>query len=292
MWGQHTSVSTLYWWGQISRNSPAVYIHISTLSSNPVPVHYRCGSSKWTLGEGMGWSQIIYWICLGMNYELILMSLDTFLSQNKTNQQKCTQHRCWVDVLSDEFALLLLLGRASGEPHSYVLTRLSVTIYYPGQKIETGTQAKHRRVHARQITRLRHVRAVVSIFLARVVGIDRPTAVFDPAPGVKVGRCGQNVRVVTSTLCENNLLYMLLHIRLRIHHWSNFSEFSFAFDCQHWTTVQTILGLRKNAIKSKKPGLSFASGPGSIETCSFVVWFTCPSKKPIRRNNPLQLIVI
>ena len=37
------------------------------------------------------------------------------------------------------------------------------------KKIETGTQAKHRRVHARQITRLCHVRAVVSIFLARVV---------------------------------------------------------------------------------------------------------------------------
>ena len=32
------------------------------------------------------------------------------------------------------------------------------------KKIETGTQAKHRRVHARQITRLCHVRAVVSIF--------------------------------------------------------------------------------------------------------------------------------
>ena len=38
------------------------------------------------------------------------------------------------------------------------------------KKNETGTQAKHRRVHARQITRLCHVRAVVSIFLARVVG--------------------------------------------------------------------------------------------------------------------------
>ena len=31
------------------------------------------------------------------------------------------------------------------------------------KKIETGTQAKHRRVHARQITRLCRVRAVVSI---------------------------------------------------------------------------------------------------------------------------------
>ena len=39
------------------------------------------------------------------------------------------------------------------------------------KKIETGTQAKHRCVHARQITRLCHVRAVVSIFLARVVYI-------------------------------------------------------------------------------------------------------------------------
>ena len=29
----------------------------------------------------------------------------------------------------------------------------SATCYYPGQKIETGTRAKHRRVHARQITR-------------------------------------------------------------------------------------------------------------------------------------------
>ena len=37
------------------------------------------------------------------------------------------------------------------------------------KKIETGTQANHRRMHAREITRLRHVRAAVSIFLARVV---------------------------------------------------------------------------------------------------------------------------
>ena len=37
------------------------------------------------------------------------------------------------------------------------------------KKIETGTQAKHWRVHARQITRLCHLRLVVSIFLARVV---------------------------------------------------------------------------------------------------------------------------
>ena len=42
---------------------------------------------------------------------------------------------------------------------------------------------------------------------------------------------------------------------------------AFAFDCQHWTTGQKILGLLKKAIKSKKPGLSFASGPAGIETC-------------------------
>ena len=113
------------------------------------------------------------------------------------------------------------------------------------------------------------------------IGTDRPTAVFDhavAAPGVKVGPCGQNLPVVTfmrtvyvaSHLSSNSSLIELVGV---------------AFDCQHWTTVQTILGLRKNAIKSKMPGLSFASGPTSIETCSFVFRLTCPSKKPIRRNN-------
>ena len=47
------------------------------------------------------------------------------------------------------FLRIFLLGRASSEPHSYVLTWLSVTIYI-------------------------------------YIGIDRPAAVFDPAPGVKV----------------------------------------------------------------------------------------------------------
>ena len=32
------------------------------------------------------------------------------------------------------------------------------------KKIETGTQAKHRRVHARQITRLCHVRGCLNFF--------------------------------------------------------------------------------------------------------------------------------
>ena len=35
------------------------------------------------------------------------------------------------------------------------------------KKIETGTPAKHRRVHARQIMGLCHVRAVVSIFFGQ-----------------------------------------------------------------------------------------------------------------------------
>ena len=67
------------------------------------------------------------------------------------------------------------------------------------------------------------------IYIYIYIGIDEPTSIFDPAPGVKVGCCGQNLRVVT--LCENDLLYwymhIFLHIRLRIRHWSNFSEFSF-----------------------------------------------------------------
>ena len=45
-------------------------------------------------------------------------------------------------------------------------------------------------------------------FLSRY--IDRPTSVFDPAPGVKVGCCGPNLRVVT--LCENDLLYWYMHV--------------------------------------------------------------------------------
>ena len=55
------------------------------------------------------------------------------------------------------------------ECHLLSFNQLLVVLPWP-KKIETGTQAKHRRVHARPITRLCHVRAVVSIFfLARVV---------------------------------------------------------------------------------------------------------------------------
>ena len=105
-------------------------------------------------------------------------------------------------IRSIDFFLLLFLGRASSEPHSYVLTWLSVTIY---------------------------------------IGIDGTTSVFDPAPGVKVGCCGQNLRVVT--LCENDLLYFTMFTSSSN---SSLMELrrSLAFDCQHWTTVQKILGLR------------------------------------------------
>ena len=103
------------------------------------------------------------------------------------------------------FRISQLLGRASSEPHSYVLTWLSVTIY---------------------------------------IGIDGPTSLFDPAPGAKVGCCGQNLRVVT--LCANDLLYWYAYMFLHI-----VFEFvtdrtcrSLVFDCQPWTTVQKISGLR------------------------------------------------
>ena len=52
-----------------------------------------------------------------------------------------------------------------------------------------------------------------------------------------------------------------------------------AFDCQHWTTVQQIIGLRKNAIKSKRPGLSLASGPAGIGN----MFFCCPIYMPIEK---------
>ena len=117
------------------------------------------------------------------------------------------------------------------------------------------------------------------------IGIDGPTSVFDPAPGVKVGCCRQNLRVVT--LCENDLLYFtsssnssLIELRR-----------SLAFDCQHWTTEQkNIRTSELNAIKSKKPGLSFASGPAGIETCSFIFRFSCASRKPFWQNNAIICI--
>ena len=59
----------------------------------------------------------------------------------------------FVDILSFCYFLNFLLT------HVQNLCVQSLCIYYymyPGQKIETGTQAKHRRVHARQITRLCH----------------------------------------------------------------------------------------------------------------------------------------
>ena len=43
---------------------------------------------------------------------------------------------------------------------------------YPGQKIETATQAKQRRVHAREITRLRHVRVAGCICIAIAISPD------------------------------------------------------------------------------------------------------------------------
>ena len=52
------------------------------------------------------------------------------------------------------------------ECHLLSFHQLLVVLPWP-KKIETGTQAKHRRVHARQITRLCHVHAVVSIFFGQ-----------------------------------------------------------------------------------------------------------------------------
>ena len=61
--------------------------------------------------------------------------------------------------------------RTVDQPHEFLgcndfLGQGSTTL---AKKIETASHDEHRRVHAREITRLRHMRAVVSIFLARVV---------------------------------------------------------------------------------------------------------------------------
>ena len=131
-------------------------------------------------------------------------------------------------------------------------------------------------------------------FLSRYIYIYRPADLCLWSGARRQGRMlrGPNLRVVT--LCENDLLlvhmyaYMFLHIRLRIRHWSNLLEFSFCV----WLSAlnhsaKNIRTSELNAIKSKKPGLSFASGPAGIETCSFVFRFSCPSWKPIRQNNAI-----
>ena len=125
------------------------------------------------------------------------------------------------------------MGRASSEPHSYVLTWLSVTIY---------------------------------IFIY----IDRPTAVFDPAPGVKVGCCWQNVRVVT--LCENDLLYwcMFLHIGLRIRRWSTLSEFSCCVRLSALNHSAKNIRTSEKCHQVKEAGTFFCLRAAGIETCSFV----------------------
>ena len=46
------------------------------------------------------------------------------------------------------------------------------------------------------------------IYIYIYIYIERPTAVFDPAPGVKVGCCGPYLRVVT--LWEND--FLLVHV--------------------------------------------------------------------------------
>ena len=73
-------------------------------------------------------------------------------------------------------ASLVVLGSFLGSHSARIRLTLAISKYNVeyasttlAKKIETGTQAKHRRVHARQITRLCHVRVAVSIFLARVV---------------------------------------------------------------------------------------------------------------------------
>ena len=64
------------------------------------------------------------------------------------------------------------------------------------------------------------------------------------------------------------------------------SEFSFRLSALNHS-AKNIRTSELNAIKSKKQGLSFASGPAGIETCSFIFRFSCASRKPIRQNNAI-----
>ena len=85
-------------------------------------------------------------------------------------ESRCAE-RCANDAFLTSFRATLRVDVA--RPISWISTMMGghillVVLPWP-KNFETGTQAKHRRVHARQITRLCHVRVVVSFFLARVV---------------------------------------------------------------------------------------------------------------------------
>ena len=141
-----------------------------------------------------------------------------------------------------------LLGRASSEPHSY-----SVDLAFCHD---------------------------IGIY----IGIDRPAAVFDPAPGVKVIAAG----TLRANHCKVN---MLLYVSRQSPSDRTLSEFTlFAFDCQHWTHSANKFRTSQKCNRVKEAGISFASRPARIQPCSFVFRFTCPTKKPIRRNNAVTAI--
>ena len=79
---------------------------------------------------------------------------------------------------------------------------------------------------------------------------------------------------------------MLLHIRLR--HWSNLSEFTFCIRLSVLNHSANKFRTSQKCNRVKEAGTFFClseSRPASIEPCSFVFRFTCPTKKPIRWNN-------
>ena len=71
------------------------------------------------------------------------------------------------------------------------------------------------------------------------------------------------------------------HNRLRIRHWSHLSKFSFCIRMlESWTS--------KICHQVEEAGTNFGLRAGPYQHFSFVFRFTCPSKKPIRRNNATE----
>ena len=69
-----------------------------------------------------------------------------------------------------EHELRMRAQKTNKSGHEYQCKRTTLA-----KKFETGTQAKHRRVHTRQIKRLCHMRAVVSFFFGRGSTIEYTT---------------------------------------------------------------------------------------------------------------------
>ena len=158
----------------------------------------------------------------------------------------------------------MFIGASLREPHSYVLTRLFVTIY-------------------------------------KYISWSWPLS--DPAPGSKVGRCGHNLRVETFCVlfycslcvvwsCVCVRIYMLIHLCLRVRHWSNLSAVKVSICIRLSKLNESTNHFWNSQVchQFEEAGNFFSLGAGPWENflkfLSFLPMYL-PLEKPVRRSNAI-----